>query len=177
MKENNIKEIWKDCSYSKNYIVSNRGTVRAKFRGIISGAKTYFRSAHTLSPGKDKNGYFFVRLSHNNNIKQFYIHQLVAEAFIGPCPENRTVDHINRIKTDNRIENLRYATIKQQNDNRILNPAKGSKCNFSKLNENQVKEIRELYTDSNSINSLAKKYEVNRSTISKIINYQTWKHI
>jgi hypothetical protein len=44
----------------------------------------------------------------------------VAEAFIGPRPEDQTVDHINRVRNDNRVENLRYATASEQNLNRVF---------------------------------------------------------
>ena len=50
-------------------------------------------------------------------IGKFYIHKAVAELFI-PNPENKPyVDHINTVKTDNRAENLRWVTTKENNNN------------------------------------------------------------
>lgn len=66
-----------------------------------------------------KNGYRTVRIRG----KDYKVHRLVAETFI-PNPENKpTVDHINRIRDDNRICNLRWATQKEQveNSRQVLN--------------------------------------------------------
>ena len=55
-------------------------------------------------------GYYRVGLTKNKKEHKFYLHRLLAEAYI-PNPDNKSeVDHINRIRTDYRIENLRWAT-------------------------------------------------------------------
>lgn len=64
------------------------------------------REAHWTFGSKTKRGYFAIK----TNGKIFKVHRLIAKAFI-PNPENKPeVDHINRLKTDNRVENLRWAT-------------------------------------------------------------------
>lgn len=93
-------EVW------DNYEVSNLGRVRSlnfKRTGKIKELKMC----------KTK-GYMQVQLHKNGKYKTCYIHRLVASAFI-PNPENKlTVNHINEITYDNRVENLEWATMDEQ---------------------------------------------------------------
>lgn len=51
--------------------------------------------------------------------KFYRVHRLICEAFHGPAPEDKPfVDHINRVRDDNRPENLRWASSKENSDNR-----------------------------------------------------------
>ena len=76
-----------------------------------------------VKPCKDKNGYVVVSLCKNGKQKFFKVHRLLALAFI-PNPENKTdVDHINGIRDDNRLENLRWLTHKENLNAFRSNPA------------------------------------------------------
>lgn len=141
-----MEERWKPIKgYEGTYFVSNHGNVYS------------LRSAKLLTPIKTRAGYLRVHLSVNGNCKSYVIHRLVALAFI-PNPLNKpTVNHKNEQKTDNRVENLEWATNLEQNiygtriervkahtdyKNRGIDYATvASKHDYKNLNRNQMKPV------------------------------------
>lgn len=112
-----MEEIWKDIpGFEGIYQVSTMGT------DVIS-----LNYAHTGKPKKlhvfyDKDGYKKVSLYNKNRegrkrYQQWFLHKLVGITFI-PNPDNKPeIDHINAIRTDNRVENLRWVTRKENDNN------------------------------------------------------------
>ena len=81
--------------------------------GSIVNSKT----GRAMKPSIHISGYLMHGLSKNNIKKNFRVHRLIAKAYI-PNPDNKPcVDHINRIRTDNRVENLRWATYLENSQN------------------------------------------------------------
>lgn len=109
-------EIWKPISgYDFEYHISNLGNVRQ----IIDNQEPETTKKITLHKYRASKGYPYVRLYKNGKARTTYIHRLMAIAFI-PNPYNKPeVDHINTNTQDNRIENLRWVTHKE-NANNIL---------------------------------------------------------
>ena len=82
----------------ENYSISSDGSVRnEKFKRELSKEVT-------------SNGYERVTLSKNNKTKRFLVHRLVATHFIENTRNKTQVNHINEIKTDNKVSNLEWVT-------------------------------------------------------------------
>ena len=100
-------EIWKDIEgYEGLYQVSNMGRVKSldyKHTGKEKIMKLF----------KNKKGYLQINLSKNNEQKFFTVHRLVALAFIPNQLNKPFIDHINTVKDDNRADNLRWCTAKE----------------------------------------------------------------
>lgn len=62
---------------------------------------------------KPKKEIHVLPLSKNGRKKYFYVHNLVANAFLGVKPKRHDVDHIDKNRTNNNISNLRHQTYKQ----------------------------------------------------------------
>ena len=107
-----MKEEWRDIQgYEGFYQVSSFGNVRSLDRTIIrSNLKPQFIKGRTLNQLNYKNGYVKVELSHGGFCKRYFIHRLVAQAFI-PNPDNLPeVNHKDENPSNNCVDNLEWCT-------------------------------------------------------------------
>lgn len=158
-----MSEIWKDIKgYEGLYQVSNLGRIRSLPR-IIEGKILKACTEHK------RGGYQSIRLSKNSEMKCFKIHRLVAEAFI-ENPENKLeVDHINTIKTDNRVENLRWTTHKENCNNKTsISKRKYPKWLVDYQNINSTKAVKCVETGIiyHSMQEAAKAINISTTGIS-----------
>lgn len=100
-----MKEIWKDIKgYEGIYKISNIGRVKNKLTEEIK------------KQSDNGNGYKNVNLWKQNKGKTFYIHRLVAEAFIENTLNKTEVHHIDSDRSNNTVENLAWVTTKENNN-------------------------------------------------------------
>ena len=172
-------EIWKDIEgYEGLYQVSNMGRVKSLKRkvnaNIINNVSRTVRS-RILKQSINCDGYLRIALHREMTSKNFPVHRLVAKAFI-PNPNNKpTIDHINTVRTDNRVCNLRWATPKEQfSENEIsrerikeVNRLIGKRTIKFAI-EASKKRVRCLTTSEefNSIREAAKKYKIQFKNIT-----------
>lgn len=162
-------EVWKKIS--RGYEVSDLGRIRS-FRPK-NGRGKLLDKPRLLKPIIFKSGYSFV----NIDGKCRKISRLVAQAFLGKS--KLQVNHLNGIKTDNRLINLEYCTASQNiihaYETGLSHGRKGEKHHRNKLTEKQAIEIK--YKETGRQIDIAKKYNVTRTAISLIKRNITWGHI
>ncbi|WP_442777660.1 NUMOD4 motif-containing HNH endonuclease [Acinetobacter baumannii] len=171
-------EIWKGIPEWENlYQVSNQGRVRSFDKQCPARfGKPILRKGRILKPTAKGGRYLAVTLADGPKRKQYLIHDLVLLTFIGPKPKGMYVCHGDDNRINNRLENLRYGTPKENVQDALRNGVKpiGEKHGVAKLKNDQVKDIRSSELDAKT---LAKKYGVCVSHICNIKARKTWVHI
>lgn len=170
---------WKTVPSAKRYEVSENGEVRTWAKK--GPGRRLMDAPKEMSVQIRKDGYVRASIRRDDGTVGAYVHRLVLESFVGPCPEGRECRHLNGIRDDNRLCNLAWGTPSENSADRerhgSLNPPVGERCGSAKLREFDVIEIRRLYGGGMSQRAIARKFGVMQSAISKIVLRQRWKHI
>jgi hypothetical protein len=162
-----MSETWR-IILDGNYEVSDLGNVRRATPGRRTSVGRPMRLV------KMAIGYMSVAPTINGRNVTKYVHELVAEAFLGPRPNGMSVNHIDGDKTNNRIENLEYVTHAENMAHaaRAGLMVRGERHPNAKLSDSLVETIRVERAAGASVTGLALTYGVAPSTISQICSGQ-----
>lgn len=168
-------ELWKSIKNFPDYEVSDIGRIRSLKFGKIKILKP------KLIGSKNNN---YLSISAYKNLKRYNckIHIAVLETFAGPRPLNHDVAHNDGNRFNNHISNLRWATRKENQNDKINHGTHvfGQKVWRAALTEDQVRFIKTNYkfrSEKFSAKNLAKKFGVASSCIFKVIHGITWVHV
>jgi hypothetical protein len=132
---NIIVENWKKIIGYENYEVSDVGNVRNSKTGRV------------LKAGINSTGYYTVSLYKDGKKKTRKVHRLVGTVFIVNPDNKLCIDHINNIKTDNRLINLRFATYKENSMNASMKSNNTSGNTGVSFDKNSQKWIARICID------------------------------
>lgn len=182
-----MAEVWTpvtDPRFAPFYLVSSEGRVRSLDRLVREQTgKERMHKGRIVIP-KKTGAYLGVSLFHEGQGTRFYLHRLVAEAFL-PNPENKPcVNHINFNHSDNHVSNLEWVTYQENSAHAVShgrfgcgNPVKGSSHPSARLTEQDVIDLRLTWQPGSSITALAHRYGVTNRALYQALCDRTWKHV
>lgn len=143
-----MEEIWIDIYPElklSQYQVSSFGRIKNK------------KSNYIFNPKPRKDGYlcgrFLVDNEKNKLLRSFYYHRIIGYSFLKNPKNLLTIDHINKKRNDNRIENLRWSTYTDQNKNRnIKTTIAGTNIYQCDLNGNIIKKWKSITDAHKNLN-------------------------
>ena len=165
-------EEWRPVvGYEGWYIISNLG----RLQRIHAGLGTW--PGRILRGNRDRYGYLWVRLYRDGQYRSHKVHQLAAQAFLGP-PLGREVNHKNGIKADNRVENLEWVTVAQNRRHAFATGLQvavtGERTGSAKLKWADILVIR-AGRGKITQQELADRYGVSDSAICRAQTGRNWK--
>jgi hypothetical protein len=175
-----MTEIWKWVrNYKGRYKVSTFGRVKSVRRQFQTWQGPKWLKARFLKGTPSNHGHLTVNLTKNGRCKSHYIHRLVLEAFVGPCPDGMECRHTpDPNPTNNRLTNIRWGTKHGQFCDRIKDDTVlyGSRSKTT-LTEHVVALGRRLHRKGWGCKRLVRKFGGSTAAWSAIVNRKTWKHV
>ena len=166
--QQNLEEIWKGIQgHEENYFISNIGRIRSAGILVHFQGKLYPKKPKILKTVNNGNGYLYVTISVNNKRKNYYLHRLVASAFVENPHTKKWVNHKNGIKSDNCVNNLEWCTPSENQRHAVrtgLKKSGGDTFNAIKVINLTTKEIFGCIKDASN------KLGINYGTLKDSLN-------
>lgn len=182
MSEADSTERWLPVvGYEGIYSVSDLGRVRREINGggHISGNR--WKAGMILTPSIEKDtGRAVVNLCKNAVRDRKRVHVLVLTAFVGARPEGMVACHFpDGNPANNRLSNLRWGTRKENGEDMVKhgNSQKGSKNKNAKINDDQVREVRNHIAVGLSDLKISRLMGIGRATVYDIRKCRAWSHV
>lgn len=159
--------------FEGRYEVSDLG----RMRPLFSRRTGKYKAGRIKQSACDNDGYPLTILYRADGTKRCAkIHTFVLEAFVGPRPNGMQCRHLNGNPTDNRLENLRWGTCRENQADKIRHgrSLRGERQNKAKLRADDVRAIRRLLAAGSDPQSVAGRFGVSRSTVYHIASGYNW---
>ena len=158
-------EEWRDVvGFEGIYEISSFGVLRNKLTGLIKKVNIDSRKVTTVKLQKDKKAYTFAP------------HRIVMEAFVGPRPEGMECCHYDGDRLNNRLDNLRWDTPKNNHKDTVRHGRfyQGHNNKQAKLTKEQADAIK---NDPRVQRRIAEEYGVSPQTVCRIKKGRTYIHV
>lgn len=168
-----MQEIWKAVpGYEGLYEASTFGNIRSLDRTVYtkSGVARRIKGKILKPQSAIDDPRLHISLCKNYTVIVIRVHLVIAQTFLGDRPKGMHVCHNNGNCTDNKLSNLRYDTPKENEKDKILHgkAQRGTRCHWHKLNDDQVRQIRELAKQNISPIVISEMFGISRQNVSKI---------
>jgi hypothetical protein len=124
------------------------------------------------------NGYYRLSLRRGGKSVKRYIHHLVLETFVGPCPAGMECLHSDRDKANNRIGNIRWGTPVENQADKLRHGTtnRGQRHPLAKLSEADVRGIFAIRREIPGVTmeEVGILYGVNKKTIGQVLRRTNW---
>jgi hypothetical protein len=124
-------------------------------------------------------GYMSVCLCNGPKWRYTTVHRLVLETFVGPRPKGFVCRHLNGIRADNRLENIRWGTYAENCADAARHGTliHGTQSKKAKLTEVDIPVIRQLAQRGVSQRAIGEMFGVGQPTISRAVRGLNWRRV
>jgi len=131
--------------------------------------------------GSQKNtGHVRVAIYNGSGRTNTYLHRIVLEAFVGPCPDGMEACHSpDYTPTNNQLSNLRWGTPKENGNDAVLHgrTVRGSSVCGSKLTPEQAEEVYQMGIKGVSQRKIALLFKISQPAVKEILRGRNWRYM